>query len=688
MNNRAKLIRRIRILLFSILGLSAIIVFAAIIAFFVLLDQLPRVPDPLSRIIERPATEIYAATGERVLVLGGREAVPLNQISPLFIKAVVATEDHRFWSHHGVDKIRLTKAFLDGLAPGHRIRATSTITQQLAKNLFFTLDRSVKRKFLEALVAFQIESKYSKEDILQAYVNNTSFGVNANGIEQASRSFFGIPASELTLAEASLLAGLPQSPSRYNPYRHMDRAKARQRAVLGRMVSVGYISKQEADDAFKEELDLRPRQASGGSNYFLDLVIQDLEKRYGPEVVYNGGLRVTTTLDKHFQQWATEAVQKGAEGLDELIGRTQADTESPEPGPQVALVAIDVNSGALKAIVGGRDYLTSEYNRAVHANRQPGSGFKPFLYYTALDSLDVTPASVFEDKKVEIEIKGLPEPWTPRNFSKKYMGPMILKRALMDSVNTIAAQLIEKTGPEAVIATARKCGITSRLDNYYSIALGTSSVSPLEMASAFSVFASGGVRNEPFWIRRVEDYYGHIMEEHIDSGRRILDPQTTFQLVDMMQAVVDKGTAAVVRRMGFALPAAGKTGTTDDYVDAWFTGFTPSLSVSVWTGYDTNQKQLRKKNGVGITGGVAAAPIWADFMIKATGGDPPREFTVPFGIHFETVNDRTGFLAEEGSPNALRVALKTGQNAEPPPPGQAPPEPVEEENQPAVDELE
>jgi 1A family penicillin-binding protein len=666
MNRHAKLIRRVRIFFYSVLGLSAIAVLLAVVFFFTMLDELPRVPDPLSRIIERPPTEIYAATGERVLVLGGREAVPLNRVSSRFIEAVVATEDHRFWSHHGVDKIRLTKAFLDGLAPRKRVRGTSTITQQLARNLFFTLDRSPKRKFLEALVAFQIESRHTKEDILQAYVNNTSFGVNALGIEQASRSFFGKPASNLTLAEASLLAGLPQSPSGYNPYRHMDRAKNRQRAVLQAMVAVRYISRQEADEAFKTELVLRPRQASGNGSYFLDAVIRDLEDRYGPEVVYNGGLRVTTTLDIHLQQWAAEAVQKGAARLDEEIGLQQTGGESAESEPQTALAAIDVNSGAVKAVIGGRDYFKSEYNRAIHANRQPGSSFKPFSYYTALESLDITPASVLEDKQISIEINGAAD-WTPSNFGRKFTGPMILKRALMDSVNSIAAQLVAQTGPEKVIATARRCGITSPLANVYSIALGTSGVSPLEMASAFSVFASGGVQHEPFWIWRVEDVYGRALEEHIVSSKRILDPETVFQLVDMMRGVVDRGTAAVIRRMGFTLPAAGKTGTTNDYIDAWFTGFTPSLSVSVWTGYDS-QKGLRDKNGAGITGGRAAAPIWADFMIKATGGEPAREFTQPPGIHFETVDDTTGCLADEDSPNALRVAMKPGQNPYPAPP--------------------
>jgi len=670
MNRHAELIRRIRIIFYTVLGLSGLCVLAGIALFFIMLKDLPRVPDPLSRIIERPATEIYAATGEKVLVLGGREAIPLSRVSDQFIEAVVATEDHRFWSHHGIDKIRLTKALLDGLAPGSRIRATSTITQQLAKNLFFSFDRLVERKFLEILVSFQIESRYSKEEILEAYINQITFGVNAVGIEQASNTFFGKPASDLTLAEASLLAGLPQAPSRYNPYSHMDRAKIRQRAVLGRMVAVGYITRKEADEAFDMPLELRPRQATGGGSYYLDAVIRQLEDRYGPQVVYNGGLRVTTTLDRQLQRWANEAVRKGAARLDKIIGipENREEDEDPELVPQAALVAIDVNSGAVKAIVGGRDYSRSEYNRAVQNNRLPGSGFKPFVYYTALSSLGLTPASVLEDKKITIGIVGAPD-WTPRNFSNNFKGRIILKRALMESINSIAAQIIEKSGPAKVIQTARKCGITSPLESVYSLALGTSGVSPVEMASAFSVFASGGTRHEPFWIWRVEDAEGHVLEEHIVSREHTLDPDTVFQLVDMMRGVVDRGTAAVVRRMGFSLPAAGKTGTTNDYIDAWFTGFTPGLSVSVWTGYDTRQKSLRDVKGRGITGGTAAAPIWADFMIKATGGEPAREFSVPPGIHFETVDDTTGYLTNEGSENALEVALKQWQTVAPPPEG-------------------
>ncbi len=659
MSRYSAIIRRVRVVFYAVLGLAALAAMAGIVLFFILQQEAPRVPEPLGRIIERPATEIYAATGERVLVLGGREAVPLSRISPRFVEAVVATEDHRFWSHHGIDKIRLTKAFLDGMMPGRRIRATSTITQQLAKNLFFSFERSVKRKFLECMVAFQIESRFSKEEILEAYLNQITFGVNAIGIEQASRTFFGKPAADLTLGEASLLAGLPQAPSRYNPHRHLDRAKMRQRAVLGRMTAVGFITPDQAEAALDDPLVLRPRQASAEGNYFLDTVVRELEERYGPQVVYNGGLRVTTTLDRHLQRSATEAARDGAARLDDMIGRPPEETEGQVAVPQVALAVVDVNSGAVKAVVGGRDYAASEYNRAVQSTRLPGSGFKPFVYYTAMSALDLSPATLVVDRRVTIRVRGAPD-WTPENFSRSFRGPMILKRALLDSINSVAAQLVEQSGPGRVIETARKCGITAPLENVHSIALGTSGVSPLEMASAFSVFAAGGVRHEPFWIWRVEDVYGRALEEHIVSREHTLDPDTVFQLVDMMQGVLDRGTGRVVRATGFTLPAAGKTGTTNNYVDAWFTGFTPGLSVCVWTGYDT-QKSLRDANGAGITGGRAAGPIWADFMIKATGGEPARAFTVPPGIRFETVDETTGHLTGEDAPNALRVALKQWQ---------------------------
>ena len=623
-------------------------------------EDLPRIPDPLRKIIETPPTEIFAASGERIMVLGGREFVPLDQISPHFIQAVVATEDHRFWEHHGVDKLRTVKALWITLFEPGRIQGASTITQQLAKNLFFSFERSYGRKFKELLAAFQIEHRYSKREILEAYLNQIPFGPGAYGIEQAARRFFQKPASRLTLAESALLAGLPKSPTRYNPFRHFDRARARQRTVLGRMAAVGAIGADQVRQAADAPLPLAdPQGGRRTGSYFMDAVVQELETEFGPEVVYHGGLRVTTTLDPRLQSAAVGAVGRGLAGVDKLLGVTDAEAQEPGALCQGALVALETHSGAVKAMVGGRNYMTTTYNRAVQNNRQPGSGFKPFLYYAAMETLGLSPAAAVVDRSVALPVVGARD-WRPRNFERRSNGPMILKTALMHSVNTVAAQLVADTGPDAVIDVARRCGIRSPLDRVYSVALGTSPVSPMEMAAGFATFATGGIHHAPFLIWRVEDVLGRVLDERIVGSERALDPDMAFQMVDMMQGVMDAGTGASVRRMGFDLPAAGKTGTTNDYKDAWFTGFTPTLSTSVWVGFDRD-RGLRTTDGRGITGGRAAAPIWTDFMIQATAGEPVRRFPIPSDIRFETVDPRTGCLVAAESAGAIQVALRRDQ---------------------------
>ena len=638
----------------SVLGLVGLL--------FVVVQDLPRVPDPLGRIIETPPTEIFAVTGERLMVIGGREAIPIKRVSQDFINAVIATEDHRFWGHHGVDKLRTLKALWITLFQPGKIQGASTITQQLAKNLFFSFERSYMRKFRELLVALQIESRYGKEDILEAYINQIAFGPQAHGIEQAARSFFGKTASEINLAEAAMLAGLPKSPTRYNPYRHLGRAKTRQRIVLARMVATGYITRAEADEAFQTPIVLAAstRKARTGG-YFLDMVIRHLEDHYGTDAVHHGGLKVATTIDPQLQTWAEDAMDEGLESLAAMTGKAPADTAEEAQHPQGALVAIEAKSGAVKALVGGRGYTETTYNRAIQNNRQAGSGFKPFTYYTALETLGFSPATVMVDRPMTITVRGAAD-WQPRNFSRTFHGPIVLKKALMDSVNTIAAQLIERTGPEAVIATARRCGIQSPLRPVYSLALGTSGVSPLEMAGAFATFATGGIRHDPFWILRVEDTQGRILEEHLVSGQRVLEPDLSYQIVDMLQGVLDRGSGAVVRRLGFTLPAAGKTGTTNSFKDAWFTGFTPTLSTSVWVGFD-KERPLRDKNGVGITGGRGAAPIWTRFMKQAMEGEPTREFTIPEDIHMEIIDPQTGRPPDELSRETIEVALTEDQTA-------------------------
>jgi penicillin-binding protein 1A len=650
-------------LFFGVAGIAALAAMGLFGLFLVAAKDLPRVPEPIGRINDTAATEIYSADGRRILTIGGRETVALEDVSYTFIQAILATEDHRFWEHRGINKLRTVKALWVTLFEAGRVQGASTITQQLAKNLFFSFEQTYLRKFRELLVAFQIEAQFSKQEILEAYINQIPFGVGAYGIGEAARTFFGKSAGELSLAEASLLAGLPKSPTRYNPFRYPDRARARQRVVLKRMVDAGMISHQEAMEAGSATADLRTQARSlRVDSYFLDAVMKTLEESYSPEVVYHGGLRVYTTLDVGMQQMAETALQQGIARLESQMGKdprpTEAITEN-DTGLQGALVAVDVNTGAIKALVGGRDFFQTPYNRALQNNRQPGSGFKPFLYYGVLENLGKTPADVMVDKPVSIPVAGKP-PWKPRNFERSYDGPMVIKKAFTESVNTVAAQLVEALGPEAVVNTARRCGITSPLGPVYSVALGTFGVSPLEMASAYATFASGGVRHPPYWIRRVEDVSGRVLEEHIITGERVLNESFTYQLVDMMAGVIDEGTGDVVRRMGFALPAAGKTGTTNEYNDAWFTGFTPNLSTSVWVGFDRGQG-MRDKNGAGITGGRGAAPIWTQFMKQATQGEPPKAFMAPPGIYFEKVNPETGAWAGFWTSNPVSVALRKGQ---------------------------
>lgn len=639
---------------------AGVVGLALALLFFAAVRDLPSVPEPLRRIIETPPTEIYAANGERVLQVGGRDYVPLNHVAIAFLQAILATEDHRFWDHHGLDKLRTLKALWLTLFSG-QVQGASTITQQLAKNLFFSFEQTYTRKFKELLVSLQIESQFSKPEILEAYVNQIYFGPRAQGVASAAHQFFGKNASQLNLAEAALLAGLPKSPTRYNPLRYLERAKGRQRVVLARMVAVGYITPEQASEAAEQPL-VFPAQTREGptGGYFVDHVLRSLEERYGTQVVYHGGLRVTTTMDTQLQHLAETSVARGLEDLEKIM----APPRTPEGGgpperPQGALVALQVNSGAIKAMVGGRRYTESEFNRAVESNRLPGSAFKPFLYYAAFEQLGLTPASVVVDEPVRIPVAGAPD-WRPQNFRREHQGPVILKKAFTESINTVAAQLVARTGTAPVIDTARRCGINSPLAPVYSVALGTSGVSPLEMASAFATFAAEGVRYAPFAIWRVEDAFGQVLEEHIVSGTPALESRLVFQLVDMMQGVLNEGTGAIVRRLGFDKPAAGKTGTTNDYRDAWFTGFTPTLATSVWVGFD-RREGLKDAHGVGITGGRGAAPIWAQFMIKATEGEPPRPFLHPSGVRLQAVHPTTGEPVDGHSPDAVWVAVQDGR---------------------------
>jgi 1A family penicillin-binding protein len=637
---------------FFLFGVFLLAVLAGLGVYFVLSKDLPQLPENLATINLSLPTEIYSSDGDRIKILGERRPVAIEDISPHFLHAIISVEDSHFYDHQGLDHIGLARAFYMNFRARRVVQGGSTITQQLSKNLFFSFERNFVRKIKELLIALQLEATFTKEQILEAYSNQIYFGSGAYGVEEASDVYFGKRAEDLTLLQAALLAGLPNSPNNANPFYNLDRALGRAGFILKRMVEEGYITEDEKKEARLSSLELvKPKRSSNPNLYFLDFVIRKLEKDYGKEFVHFGGLKIYTTLDSRQQLLAKKAATSHLEALEGEMSKR----DSKEP-LQVALVSVENKSGAVRAMMGGKNYSHSQFNRALSNNRLPGSSFKPFVYLTAMTELGYSPATVVRDEPVVIDIPGA-KPWEPKNFGEKFAGDIILKKALMKSLNVVSAKLMQEVGPEKVIETARRFGIKSPLGKNYSLALGTSGVSPLEMASAYSVIANLGIYNEPYFIEKIEDFHGNQLYEHFYQGVQRFPQKMIYPLLDMMKGVVDAGTARGVRRMGFKHPAAGKTGTTNDFKDAWFNGTTKDNSVSVWVGYDNNESMMDKR-GRGITGGRAAAPIWVFFLQKVLEGKNKVKFPVPAGIKFETVNVSTGRLADERTLETMSVAVK------------------------------
>ncbi|MBM3265129.1 MAG: PBP1A family penicillin-binding protein [candidate division Zixibacteria bacterium] len=671
-----KYAKLIRLMCFGVVGVGV----AGLATMLTMASSIPQLPPRLEDIFG-PATEIYAYDGEgrAVLVhtLGGHQRVTLDQMAMDFRHAVIATEDADFYGHHGLDKWGILYALFANLRSADLVgQGGSTITQQLARRLFFSLEKVWLRKLREAFAATQIETRYSKEEILAAYCNNMYYGASAFGVEEAAQRFFHKHAIDLTLGESAFLAGLLQAPSRYNPYYHMDRALKRRETVLDRMVENHFITEVQAREARAEPLDLRGTSIGAARGpFFLDHVEDLLVEKYGNDIVYSGGLKIYTTMDLELQRIAEEAVRVKLAELDSLqrdrFYRRSAQLQK-DNRLEAALVSIDVHTGAVRALVGGRDYTTSEFNRAVQSNRQPGSGFKPFLYLAAVDQLGYGPGTPVVDEPVSFTTE-TGEVWEPKNFSRKYEGPMILKRALMRSINVVSARLITEVGPQTVVQYARRLGVTSPLDAVLSLALGTSGVSPLEMASAYSVFAAGGIYHRPYLIERVEDAQGQVLEEFKVEHRRAVSEQSAYLVLDMLRAVVQRGTAAdITGKYAFTVPCGGKTGTSSESKDVWFNGFTADLSTTVWVGHDDSEP-LKPILGRETTGGSGAIPIWVEYMkrasIQLTKEAQTKyrylrrailaynDFPVPLGIEFATVDMRTG-RAPSGSDSTLTVAVR------------------------------
>lgn len=616
-----------RIFFILLAFLTAILLIAGV-GFFVLVKDLPHIPGDLRNLVYSQPTEIYAGDGTRVQRLGGKSYVPLAQISPNFQKALLAAEDGEFYSHHGIDKIAIARAaILRGF------RGSSTITQQLVKNLFFSFQRLWSRKFKEILISLQIESTFTKAQILEAYCNLVYFGGTAYGVEDASQQFFGKPAAVLTIPEAAMLAGIVNSPYYLNPYSHFEAAQSRQHLVLRRMRAKGFIDAATFDLAMADSVELTGRPSVG--NDFINYVISQAEERFGREAVQYGGLKIYTTLDPQLQALAEETLRDGVASLEAALDSTGAPLQG-------ALAAISVPTGEVRALVGARSYIPGGFNRAVNSNRHVGSGIKPFVYFTALENLPMTPISIVNDTAVTFKLPNR-QTWSPRNFDRRHRGRLTLKAALMQSINAVSAQLIDQLTPKRVIETCRRFGIISPIDEVLPLALGTAGISPLEMAAAYAVFANNGVYYKAVVIKRVEDANGVVLDRALTFGDPRFDPRLTYQMLDMMTGVIEGGTARVIRDMGFEAPAAGKTGTSTDFTDAWFTGFTTALSTSVWVGYDRiYQMYTRPPRRRGVDGARGGAPIWTEFMKRATNFYPANNFEMPPGLKIWRVDPRTG----------------------------------------------
>ena len=613
-------------------------------------DQLNRVGDMAQ------ATTIYDAADRPVFTIFKEQRIdiPLDRVSPHLIRAILAIEDQRFYEHHGVDVIRVAGSAIANLREGRRAQGASTITQQLARQSFLTRDKTLRRKLKEVILAAELEARYSKRDILQLYLNKVYFGDGLYGAEAAALGYFGRHAADLNLGEAALLAGLVKSPSTWAPTVNLERALARRELVLQAMVNAGAITAEEARSAAAAPVAITDgfRRDEGHGAYFKEEVRRELVARFGLERVYEGGLRAFTAYDPEMQQAAEREVATTLEEIEKRRRAASRDEDEQEPRPvlQAALVALDPDTGDVQALVGGRSFDKSHFNRAVQAYRQPGSAFKPFVYAAALES-GWSPASIID--RLDEPIQTLEGDWIPEEGHSD-ASSMTLRSALRLSSNRAAVRLLETVGIDKTVDYAGALGL-GETPAVPSAALGSGEVTLQALTAAYAAFASEGIYHQPRLIRRVEDREGRVLYAAGSMGRRVLSEQTAFLITSMLADVVNSGTAWKARQAGFRLPAAGKTGTTNDYVDAWFVGFTPTLVSGVWIGFDQPKTIIR--NGYA---GDLAVPLWARFMKAATEGDRPEWYSPPRGLVQAKVCRLSGLLPNVGC-GEVEVVSSSGE---------------------------
>ncbi|MGE5299414.1 MAG: penicillin-binding protein 1A [Acidobacteriota bacterium] len=561
------------------------------------LSDLPQV-NAIEEYAPAESSKVYSSDGKILaeFYYERRTFVPSYKIPDYVKKAFVAIEDARFYSHPGVDFIGILRALAEDIRARGMVQGGSTITQQLAKMLFLKPEKSLIRKVKEAVISLQLEKRYTKDEILGLYLNQAYFGTRAFGIEAASQTYFGKSVTGLTLGEAALLATLPKAPTHYSPFKNPEQSKERRATVLSSMLRHRFITRGQYTRAMQEPLPLSPHYRKYEAPYFVELLRQQMEHKYGT-AIYTAGYKIHSTIDSSMQRAAEEALEKGVSAVEKRVKKEV----------QASLVAIDMRTGHIKAMVGGSDFWQNQFNRATQALRQPGSAFKPFVYATALED-GMTPDYVIQDSPISFRGARPGLIWSPKNYDGKYHGAVPLKTAIAKSLNAATVRLAATLGVDNIIETARKFGITSNLQPYLPLALGASDVTLAEMVRAYSVLATGR-KIDLMPYERIENRDGIVIDERYPHSEEVLDKDTVSGMKVLLGAVVREGTATKARDLG--RPVYGKTGTTNNFSDAWFIGFDDRLVVGVWVGRD-NHKPIGNKE----TGAQAALPIWIDFMKK------------------------------------------------------------------------
>ena len=669
--NESRLLQRIRtaflLLCFVAILLSLGMVAGAVNTYRTLAANMPDLDDYRSAELAQTSL-VYDTNGRVVDQLYGvqnRFVVPLDEVDPTLRQAIISIEDHRFYEHRGLDFEAIGRAAVENISTLSIQEGGSTLTQQLIKNTYIAQQQrlipSFERKYVEASLAWQYEKGHTKHEILEQYLNTVYFGSNAYGAQAAAKTYFNKDASDLTLSQSALLAGIINLPGVYDPFIDPESAKQRRNLVLNKMLEYGHITKEEHDEAASSKLDLsRGRiQYQNDNEYFLDAVRREIAEEYGDDMLYEGGLEIHTTLDPDLQAMASEAV-------DSVV--------NPEAGdPSAALVSIDPSTGAVRAMVGGSDFDQVKFNLATQAHRQAGSSFKPFSYAEAVHE-GISPETMYISKHLSIDMGKNAKPYEVDNYDFIHRGPITLVKALADSDNTVFVQLALDLGLQKVVEMANKLGVDSEIDAYPSTAIGglRIGVTPLEMASAYSTFANGGTHMEPYLVQKVtEDRDGEevLLEEHRALGEEVLSKDEAAVVTEAMRAVITRGTASYYHDLDAEIgrPAAGKTGTSNEFIDAWFIGFIPQLSTSVWVGYPNERRSMVNINGLEeINGENYPLDIWSLYMQSAVRKYPVvDQFDTPNpDLNLEVKTDGRTYVKPPPPPPEKTTEEKPGEEEE------------------------